>query len=320
MIIAIWDTDNLGDRLLKGLPGLFLVQNVIIWTDSTELIKPEWYLSAMLLCMLIIFPLAVLLRRKLHQIWTCLILLGGLVIVLIIYGLIAKWSFKWCFQCDLRAFAEMDFGILSLWLSGHLSKKEFGKTGTILMIVLELVLYGIPLIFGIIPITNALEGAGIGLTVVCSFCGVIISFAGKGVQVSGTLEEIFAFLGNISLPIYLFHPPVISLLEYTNAGLNMGVEFIVVLASAIVLSIGEMYLHKAIMYGIDRIWGAKSAQPIEQSSDATQSTSNASALSELDKIQDNNQQTYGSQQTDGPVDLHTDHTSVPPGTEGENPA
>lgn len=66
IVILACDLANSGQLLLNGLPSIFLVQMGGVWTEAyaSALIVPEWYLSAMLLSMLFIVPIALLLRKK----------------------------------------------------------------------------------------------------------------------------------------------------------------------------------------------------------------------------------------------------------------
>ena len=60
-----------------------------------SLIVPEWYLSAMIICMLIMVPIFLLFKKVISNgIYIVLILLGVLVIFRIIFGLITKWDLK----------------------------------------------------------------------------------------------------------------------------------------------------------------------------------------------------------------------------------
>ncbi|MCM1299694.1 MAG: acyltransferase family protein [[Eubacterium] siraeum] len=94
LVIAVFDTSNAGMRLLNGLPSIFLVQMAVISNNSYEnaLVVPEWYLSSMLICMLFIFPIAMLLRKKLRGELVTVVLIG-ILIVIIIAALLAGQPF-----------------------------------------------------------------------------------------------------------------------------------------------------------------------------------------------------------------------------------
>ena len=54
IIIACCDKSSFFDKFLPGIPSIFLVHMIIVWSSDFEkaLIIPEWYLSSMLICML----------------------------------------------------------------------------------------------------------------------------------------------------------------------------------------------------------------------------------------------------------------------------
>lgn len=58
LVILFTKREEVGSLIAQGVPSIFLVQTAAVWNDSYQqaLIVPEWYLSAMLLTMLIMFP------------------------------------------------------------------------------------------------------------------------------------------------------------------------------------------------------------------------------------------------------------------------
>ena len=119
IVILACDLANSGNIILNGLPCIFLIQMGGIWTEAyaSALIVPEWYLSAMLLCMLLIVPIALLLRKKIKKgILVIPILLGVLGVIAVIYGLCTNWAFTTTFVYDLRAWGEMCVGMLAYYL------------------------------------------------------------------------------------------------------------------------------------------------------------------------------------------------------------
>ena len=72
----IVDIHSFLKMFLNGFPGIFLIQMAICWKDSMEMTFciPEWYISTMLLCMLVMAPTSFYLRRKINGLWIALIL------------------------------------------------------------------------------------------------------------------------------------------------------------------------------------------------------------------------------------------------------
>ena len=66
IIILSFDTSNFWDIFLPGIPSIFFVQMAIVWSGDFDkaLIVPEWYLSAMLFCMLFMVIIFFTIRPK----------------------------------------------------------------------------------------------------------------------------------------------------------------------------------------------------------------------------------------------------------------
>ena len=77
----------------------------VLWHGDLEdaLIVPEWYLSSMLLCMLIMVPIFLGIRKKLRGEFVTLILLGVLLIFGLIFGFSTNWKLKNNMVFNLRA-------------------------------------------------------------------------------------------------------------------------------------------------------------------------------------------------------------------------
>ena len=203
IIIACCDSKNFVDKFLNGLPNIFLVKMIIIWTvDINSLIVPEWYLSSMLICMLIMVPIFLLFTKIIRDIFATIILLGILAVIAVIFGLASKWTFNQNITFDLRAWGEMVIGMFSYYLSVYV----YGNGMNIFFKILEIIGYAAPIILGIIPLSKNTQLYYMAVTVVCVLCAVFITFASKGTFIKNEkLNNVFGYLGSISLPIYLFH-------------------------------------------------------------------------------------------------------------------
>ena len=108
IIIACCDKKNFVDKFVPGIPSIFLVHMIIIWSPlyNKALIIPEWYLSSMLICMLFMVPIFLLFKKIVLGIYSTLIVLGFLVLIAIIFGLCTKWNFNTNIIYDLRAWGK----------------------------------------------------------------------------------------------------------------------------------------------------------------------------------------------------------------------
>ena len=231
IIIASCDSKNFLDKFLNGLPSIFLVQMIIVWAGdfNKALIVPEWYLSAMLLCMLFMVPIFLLFTKIIKGIYSTLILIGIVALIAIISGAATKWAFNENILYDIRAWGEMSIGMLSYYLSIFLKSKNFGNGLLLFFKIFEIICYGVPTILGIIPLNKNNQAYLMVVTMICEFCAVTITFAEKGnVIKSEKINWVFGYLGAISLPIYLFHPVLITLIDYLDDNMPRWEKYVIV--------------------------------------------------------------------------------------------
>jgi len=237
-IILIFNLSNAGKLILNGLPSVFLVHMAVIWDSSyyLALIIPEWYLSAMLLSMLFIFPIGLLLRKKLKGIFIPLISVVIILIPLLAVGI--PLLFPQNLIYFVRAWGELCVGMFAYYLSVFMSKREFNKNTAAALKIIEILCYCVPVILGIIPISATAMPICMAITVVCIFVAISITFADKGVKLTNEkINKVFAYLGSISLAIYLFHPVIISLIDYAYIGCEQWAKMLIVFPSSILLAV-----------------------------------------------------------------------------------
>ena len=240
IIIASCDSKNFADKFVPGITSIFLVQMAVLWHGDLEdaLIVPEWYLSSMLLCMLIMVPIFLAIRKKLRGEFVCLILLGVLLIFGLIFGLSTNWKLKDNMTFNLRAWVEMNLSMFSYYLSIYVAKQTYGKAMNIFLKVVEIIGYCVPVIFGIIPSKPALHVYFMGSTVIFVFCAIFITFSGKGnIIPSEKVNHIFGYLGSLSLPIYIFHPVILTLIDYVYEDCPKYAKYLIVFFFCINFSI-----------------------------------------------------------------------------------
>ena len=81
---------------------------IMVWNDSYEdaLIIPEWYLSAMIICMLFMVAFFLLTSKWVKTIYSTLILLGILVVIVVVAGFSTKWKLSQNIVYDIRAWGK----------------------------------------------------------------------------------------------------------------------------------------------------------------------------------------------------------------------
>ena len=237
IVIACCDTKSFADIFVPGIPSIFLVHMIIVWSPDFDkaLIVPEWYISSMLICMLFMVFFYLLFCKILKGIYCTLILIGILIIIALITGLATSWKFNQNLIYNFRAWSEMCIGMLSYYVSLPIKANTYSDCVIIILKIVEMVGYVVPAIVGIIPYNLDFKTYALG--VIFIFVAVFITFAEKGNVVQNEkVNFVFGYLGAISLPIYLFHPVIISLIDYLKKDMPKYAKHLIVFPSSIVLA------------------------------------------------------------------------------------
>ena len=240
IIIACCDKKNFVNKLLPGITSIFLVQMAVVYHGNFEkaLIVPEWYLSSMIICMLIMVPIFLAFRKLMKGVFVVLILLGVLAIFAVIFILITNMKLKPNMVFDMRAWGEMNLSMFSYYLSIYIEKQAYSNGVNILLKIVEIVAYCTPVILGIIPISANNEPICMSITGACAFVAIFITFSKKGnIIKSEKANYIFGYLGSISLPIYIFHPVIIDLIDYVWIPCPKYAKYLIVFFSALALAL-----------------------------------------------------------------------------------
>ena len=240
IIIACCDKKNFVNKLLPGITSIFLVQMAVVYHGNFEkaLIVPEWYLSSMIICMLIMVPIFLAFRKLMKGVFVVLILLGVLAIFAVIFILITNMKLKPNMIFDMRAWGEMNLSMFSYYLSLYIEKQAYSNGINILLKIVEIVAYCTPVILGIIPISANNEPICMSITGACVFVAIFITFSKKGnIIKSEKANYIFGYLGSISLPIYIFHPVIIDLIDYVWIPCPKYAKYLIVFFSALALAL-----------------------------------------------------------------------------------
>ena len=176
-----------------------------------------------------------LLCKLLKGIYVTTILIGILCIITIITGLATSWKFNQNMIYNIRAWSEMCIGMYSYYVSISIKDKAYSDCINIILKIVEMIGYIVPAIVGIIPYNLDFKTYAVG--VIFIFVAVFITFAEKGNIVKNEkVNFVFGYLGAISLPIYLFHPVLISLIDYLNKDMPKYAKHLIVFPITLILS------------------------------------------------------------------------------------
>lgn len=193
--------ETFGALFARSFQELFLLHS----TGLGEVVIGShlWYISSMLLCMLILYPLL----RKNPHIMTNVVL--PLVAVLILgYFCGSKTHprdpLKWMgftYKGNLRALAELSIGACLFPLAQRLQGVKFSKIGRVLLTVAEWVCY--------ISIFEYMRTEGASRRdyyyILVFAVAVLLSFSSQGIDAKWFQGRFVAFLGKFSFSLYLAH-------------------------------------------------------------------------------------------------------------------
>lgn len=244
------------EMLINGLPSFFLVQMIVVWNNSylQAYNIPEWYISTMLLCMLILVPISLLLRKKMSLFFVTLIPFSFMCIVYIIVGFCTKWKVPDNFFFDARGWLELCSGMFAFCFSNYI--KNFNSS--VWLKIIEIFCYNAPIVLGFAPISNKYVNFILASTALFVFVGLSITFAGKGVVIKNEkLNAFFGYLGVISLPIYLFHAAVIFYLMSLGNKFNIWAIYLIFISITILVSVIYKLIYDLIIMIINKIKNRK---------------------------------------------------------------
>lgn len=199
--------------IINSIPSMFFLQMTGI--PSTTLNHIEWYLSAMMICVAIIYPLC----KKYYK--TFVTLIAPIVSILILGYLghnysrltgVMVWT-VFTYKSVLRGFAEILLGTTIYYISQKITKMKLKKSQTIMLTIFEVILYAICLIIILCTFPSKYEFT----VLIMLFLGIILTYS----QITYTSKifnrKIFYVLGKLSLPIYLSQLSAIKIAnEYFN--------------------------------------------------------------------------------------------------------
>lgn len=253
MIISIHSFLNI---FLTRLPGIFLIQMAICWTDSMNMAFciPEWYISTMLLCMLVMFPTSIFLRSKINGLWIALILFAFNAVIALIVTLSTKFKVNNTFIDDARGWAELCVGMFSYHLSVYIAKKDsLNDAIKVMLKIVEMIAYHVPIVLGFVPIDVKYMPLVMSVTALLAFVALSITFGNKGVVVNNKIvNAVFGYLGNISLPIYLFHTLFVGFFM-GKQDVPMWKIFVVVFVVTLIVSVVYKLIYDGIKLCIKKI-------------------------------------------------------------------
>lgn len=221
---------------INSIPNILLVQNTGL--SISEPNHVEWYLSAMLIALAVLYPILV----KHYDAYTKYI---GPLIALLLCGYMTYTDesltgvFIWtgiCFKSVMRAIAEISLGFTAYEISSYMSRKQYTASKRWLFTAAEFGSFALATLYVVSTLPIKYEFfclAFLFITVTLAFSGV-----SHGSRILS--NKLCFFLGKLSLPIYLSQVAAINitLRYYGNRSENskiMTAIMFTVLFSALIM-------------------------------------------------------------------------------------
>lgn len=234
--------------IANSIWNLFFLETSGIKT--TLVIGQTWYISAMLIAMLILYPL--IRRYKKNFVYliapVIVIFIGGWISHN--YGTLNGWQYTGVvYKCLLRAFFELALGAILYEISTKMRDINFNKFGSIILTLIEIL--GFIVTFVIANKTNSKYDF---IVLALISISVIIAFSEKTIFYNLTNNKFFYYLEKLSLPIYLNHQWVMNVigivkrkLNYLNYWQELAIDiFFTIVFSIIIAYIMEKVRGKSI--------------------------------------------------------------------------
>lgn len=188
-------------RFFNALPNFFFISRSGL--PVNDILGVEWYISDMLIAMLILYPLC----RKYYSVFSKII---APVIAITFVGYMIKttgsisgataWS-GLVSKTLLRAIASICAGAFTFELCRNLKKLNFSKTDKIVLTVVEIVSLTIVMLYMLMGNFEIKYG---GHVLIFACICVCLSFSGVTYGNKAFNNRFVYFLGSLSLPLYLW--------------------------------------------------------------------------------------------------------------------
>ena len=234
-------------QLLYSIPSFLLLNSTGLMRTIKPLIAPEWYLSSLFLCMLILYPLT----RKYHKTlpYTVYPVVGVLCIGYLIIsfrylpGNITE-SNGFILACNIRAFGELCLGITCYTISKRIiNTNDISRFTKYLLGAIELLCYLTVLLLMCTKQKNIEQ-----IVLILLFIGLTLSMSELGAGNASPLfqNKLMLFLGKASLPIYLCQDVVRSIVRSLPFALTPVQHFLVAALGAVLLGMASVLVLESI--------------------------------------------------------------------------
>ncbi len=222
--------------LLVRLPGVLFLQNTGMLGESNPLIAMEWYLSAMLIAMALLYPLS----RRWYRTTVCylapltaIVLLGWMVHETGYLSGTREYLGFWL-KGNWRAIAEIALGMSCYEVSQMLGRRAWTQRQRFCLTAAEAVCYLLSLGYMFSDLGTEYEL----LVLFLLTAAVTLSFSNAGVLTSAPFDNrLCAYLGAITLPLYLVQEVCWTAVQFWLGDLRPGIQAALIFSLSLLLAV-----------------------------------------------------------------------------------
>lgn len=227
---------------VKLIPEILFLQMGGFATESTINVAATWYLSAMLLAILVLYPLTIKFKKNYGIIYLILAIFGLGFLNRMHGGYIVVYRTADCglmYDGMLRGLFEVALGASCYALSNVLGSKVFTKLQKILLTIVKYLGYLFVGVYVFSNFSNTYESIALIVLTIC------VVLTGSNVTYNIPYNKFTQFCGSISLPLYLLHAVILRCIVAMFGDKNKSVE------SLIIIVIVVLGLSIALKYALD---------------------------------------------------------------------
>lgn len=235
VLLESWDGMTVLRKMISYVPGFFLVH--MSGFGDTYLNHIEWYLSVMLIGMLIIYPL---LRKNFDVVSKAVAPVAAIMVLGYMYQSFGRLSRvqSWeglFYRSMLRGFSEMCLGVTGFGICLKLQERKLSVMGRLAFTLFELLCWGAAFTMMMLTLPRIYEF----YILIFITMGVICAFSKRSYGSILFDNKFCYFLGKLSLPIYLCQLTPLMLVPEYYAFLpmkqQMALTFIITIILALVV-------------------------------------------------------------------------------------
>jgi len=254
IIINEYSLSKIVVTFIDSIPSIFLLQMTGIPCEALNHI--EWYLSAMIISMAIIYPIC----KKSFDLFikyiapVCSILILGYLGYT--YGYLTGvnvWT-GFAFKGLIRGFAEIMLGTFAYYLSKKLANnKDNLDKYRFFITVVEWLLYISVIVFMVLTVNEKYEFTAL----IAIFFGIVISYSDISYSNKLFNNKICYSIGKFSLPVYLSQLSAINIAVVVFSEYSNGIKISIAIILTIILSLLTMFLGNFIRKKINNTFKDK---------------------------------------------------------------